>query len=173
MNTLFANSPDGTRVVYDWCGAGPAVVLLQGGGGNRQEWHAAGYVRRLWDSFTVITLDLRGHGESGKPTDPADYTTGKMGQDVLAVADACGVERFSLWGMSFGAKLSRYLAIQSDACGQAHPDKHSVRTGGIGRAPPGCHRLLCALAPYPIARRATVHWISTRSPRLTRICCVA
>ncbi|HOU13295.1 MAG TPA: hypothetical protein PKZ84_09255 [Anaerolineae bacterium] len=47
MDTLFAISPDGARIAYDRCGAGPAVVLLHGGGGNRQEWHNAGYVSRL------------------------------------------------------------------------------------------------------------------------------
>ena len=114
MNTFFATSPDGTRVAYDCLGAGPAILLVHGGGGNRQEWHSTGYVSRLQDGFTVITLDLRGHGESGQPTAPADYTTDKMGQDILAVADACGVERFALWGMSFGGKVSRYLAVQSE-----------------------------------------------------------
>jgi pimeloyl-ACP methyl ester carboxylesterase len=80
----------------------------------RQEWHEAGYVKRLRDNFTVITVDLRGHGKSDLPTDPADYTTNKMGQDILAVADACGVERFIIWGMSYGGKASRYLAVQSE-----------------------------------------------------------
>jgi pimeloyl-ACP methyl ester carboxylesterase len=83
MNTLFADSSDGTRVAYDRSGTGPAIVLLHGGGSMRQGWHEAGYVRRLRDDFTVITLDLRGHGESGLPTDPADYTTARMGQDIL------------------------------------------------------------------------------------------
>ena len=113
-NEFFANSPDGTAVAYDRAGTGPAVVLVHGGGGSRQEWHEAGYVRRLETDFTVISLDLRGHGQSGLPTDPADYTTDKMGQDILAVADACGVERFTLWGMSYGGKVSRYLAVQSE-----------------------------------------------------------
>jgi pimeloyl-ACP methyl ester carboxylesterase len=113
MNTLFTISPDGTRVAYDRCGTGPAIVLLHGGGGMRQEWHQAGYVRRLQDKFTVITIDLRGHGESGLLTDPADYTTDKMGQDILSVADACGVDCFTIWAMSFGGKISRYLAVQS------------------------------------------------------------
>jgi pimeloyl-ACP methyl ester carboxylesterase len=89
-------------------------VLLHGGGGTRQEWREAGYVGRLRDEFTLITMDLRGHGESGLPTDPADYTPDKMGQDVLAVADACGVERFDMWGISYGGKVSRYLAVQSE-----------------------------------------------------------
>ena len=64
--------------------------------------------------FTVITLDLRGHGESGLPTEPADYTIDKMMQDVLAVADACEVERFTIWGFSFGGRVGRYLAAQSE-----------------------------------------------------------
>ena len=114
MDTLFVHSPDGTPVAHDRSGSGPAIVLLHGGGSKRQEWHEAGYVRRLQDSFTVITVDLRGHGQSGLPTTPADYTTDKMSEDILAVADACGVERFIMWGMSYGGKVSRYLAVQSE-----------------------------------------------------------
>lgn len=114
MSTSFADSPDGKRIAYDCCGSGPAILLVHGGGGNRREWHQAGYVSRLKDEFTVITLDLRGHGESALPTNPSDYTTDKMGQDILAVADACGAERFTLWGMSFGAKISRYLGARSE-----------------------------------------------------------
>lgn len=114
MDTLFANSPDGIRVAYDCSGTGPAIVLLHGGGGSRQEWQEAGYVRRLQDNYTIIAVDLRGHGESGLPTDPADYTTAKMKQDILAVADACGVKQFVIWGMSYGGKVGRYLAVQSE-----------------------------------------------------------
>lgn len=109
MDTRFATSPDGKQVAYDLSGAGPAIVLLHGGGGKRQEWHDAGYVRRLQDDFAVITLDLRGHGESSLPTDPADYRIDKMQQDILAVVDACGVEHFTLWGMSYGGRVGRYL----------------------------------------------------------------
>lgn len=113
MNTLFADSPDGTRIAYDRSGTGSALVLLHGGGNSRQMWHEAGYVERLRDNFKVITLDLRGHGESGLPTEPADYTIDKMMQDVLAVADACGVESFTIWGFSFGGKVGRHIATRS------------------------------------------------------------
>jgi pimeloyl-ACP methyl ester carboxylesterase len=114
MTTVFAHSPDGLRIAYDRAGSGPAVLLLHGGGSNREVWHEFGYVGRLSQDRTVITLDLRGHGESDLPTDPAEYTTDKMGGDILAVADACGIERFTIWGMSYGGKVGRYLAAQSD-----------------------------------------------------------
>lgn len=112
MDTYYAVSADGKQVAYDLSGAGPALILLHGGGGRRQEWHEAGYVTRLRDLYTVITLDLRGHGESSQPTDPADYTIDKMQQDILAVADACGAERFTLWAMSHGGRVGRYLAAK-------------------------------------------------------------
>ena len=89
-------------------------MLLHGGGGSRQEWHETGYVSRLQEHFTVIAMDLRGHGESALPEDPADYTTDKLCQDSLTVADACSIERFSLWGMSYGGKVGRYLVVRSE-----------------------------------------------------------
>jgi pimeloyl-ACP methyl ester carboxylesterase len=133
MDTLFATSPDGMHVAYDRNGTGPALVLLHGGGSRRQEWHDAGYVKRLQDDFTVITLDLRGHGESTMPVDPADYTIDKMLGDVLAVADACGIERFSLWGFSFGGKVSRYLAAQSGRVNKAILMGATLGTGAPGQ----------------------------------------
>jgi pimeloyl-ACP methyl ester carboxylesterase len=113
VSTAFAVAPDGTRIAYDVTGSGPTLVLLHGGGRNRQTWHEAGYVARLQDSFRVITLDLRGHGESDKPTDPAAYSTERMGADILAVADACGADRFAVWGFSYGGNIGRYLAVRS------------------------------------------------------------
>ena len=114
MAALWAISPDGTHIAYDRAGSGPAILLLHGGGGSRLEWHQAGYVQHLQDHFIVVTLDLRGHGESDLPTDPSAYTIEKLEQDILAVADACGIERFALWGMSYGGKVGRYLAVHSE-----------------------------------------------------------
>jgi pimeloyl-ACP methyl ester carboxylesterase len=114
VDTLFTRSSDGTRIAYDRSGKGPAIVLLHGGGASRQEWHQAGYVSRIRDRYTIITVDLRGHGESDQPTDPADYVIEKMLQDILAVADVCEVNHFALWGMSYGGKVGRYLAVQSE-----------------------------------------------------------
>jgi len=114
MNTSFVTAPDGVRIAYDITGAGPTLLLLHGGGYTRQSWHAVGYVERLKHAFRVITLDIRGNGESDKPTDRAFYTTAKHTQDILAVADACDAEHFSIWGFSYGGNIGRYLAAESN-----------------------------------------------------------
>jgi len=113
MNPSFATSPDGTRIAYDLSGSGPALILLHGGGHTRQNWHQVGYVQRLEHTFTVIALDIRGNGASDQPADPAAYTIDKHLQDILAVADACGVDHFMLWGFSYGGNIGRYLAARS------------------------------------------------------------
>jgi pimeloyl-ACP methyl ester carboxylesterase len=113
-NTLYTQSPDGTQIAFDVAGQGPTVIMLHGGSESRQSWHDAGYVDRTKGAFQVITMDLRGHGESDKPVDQTSYTTDKLVQDILAVADYCGAKTFVLWGYSYGGNISRYLAAQSE-----------------------------------------------------------
>ena len=110
----FATSKDGTRIAYEVTGTGPAIVLLHGAGQNRQEWARTDYVKRLAPNFTVITLDLRGNGESDKPVKQDAYAVDRLVEDVLAVADAAGAQRFHLWGFAYGAIVGRYVAAKSD-----------------------------------------------------------
>jgi pimeloyl-ACP methyl ester carboxylesterase len=109
MAAKFATSKDGTRIAYDMTGQGPALVLLHGAGKTRRDWHKAGYVGQLKDDFTVITIDVRGTGESDMLTDIADYAIEKICEDVTTVAEACGAQRFLVWGYSFGGNIGRYL----------------------------------------------------------------
>ena len=114
VTTQFVTSKDGTKVAYDVAGSGPVVILLHGGGQERKSWHRAGYVSRLGKEFTVVTLDIRGNGESGKPVPVAAYAWERISEDILAVADAVKAPRFSLWGFSYGANVGRYVASQSE-----------------------------------------------------------
>jgi pimeloyl-ACP methyl ester carboxylesterase len=111
--TRFATSADGTRLAYDVTGRGPAILLLHGGGQARRSWHDLGYVKRLATEFTVVTMDLRGHGESGKPEDTSAYAIDRLIEDVLAVADAAQAPRFAIWGFSYGANVGRYAAVRA------------------------------------------------------------
>src|SRR5262249_19037378 len=64
--------------------------------------------------FTVIAVDLRGHGDSGKPTEPESYTIDRLQDDILCVADAAGAATFSLWGYSYGGTVGSHLPANSD-----------------------------------------------------------
>ena len=106
-------SKDGTKIAYDVTGTGPAVILLHGGGQDRQVWHKPGYVARLAKEFTVISIDIRGNGESDKPAHVDAYHFERINEDVLAVADAAKAPRFTLWGFA-RRECWRYLASRSD-----------------------------------------------------------
>ncbi len=112
-STCFTRSPDGTRLAFDVTGRGPGLLLLHGGGLDRRTWHDIGYVERLRDEFTLVAVDARGHGESDRPAEPSAYATDRICQDLLAVADAAGLDRFAIWGFSYGANMGRYLAARS------------------------------------------------------------
>jgi len=107
-------APDGVTIVYERQGSGPPLILLHGGGQTRRSWYDRGYVSRLENSFTVITMDERGTGGSGKPRTVDQYALDRVLGDVLAVADAAGAPRFHVWGFGRGAIIARYLASRSD-----------------------------------------------------------
>jgi len=114
LATRYSTSVDGTRIAYDVVGSGPALMLLHGMGKTRRDWRKAGYVGRLQDAFTVVTVDMRGSGESDRPLDKADYAIEKICEDLYAVADACDAPRFAVWGFSFGGNVARYMAAWSE-----------------------------------------------------------
>lgn len=114
IKPLIATSPDGTKIAYEKTGTGPALMLVHGGGQTRRSWNDSGYVDRLSKSFTVITVDTRGTGNSDRPTTAEDYALDKMLADLLAVADAASAPRFHLMAFGHGASISRHLAARSD-----------------------------------------------------------
>jgi len=114
MTAQFITSPDGTRIAYDVSGAGPFLMLLHGAGKDRRDWHKLGYVERLKHEFTVITVDIRGSGESDVLVDISDYSIEKICTDLFAVADACDAGQFAVWGYSLGGNIARYLGAWSE-----------------------------------------------------------
>jgi pimeloyl-ACP methyl ester carboxylesterase len=77
-------------------------MLLHGWVEDRSWWIGSGYVDELKDGYRLVLLDLRGHGASDKPHDGDSYRVGLMARDVVAVANAEGVDRFAIWGLSRG-----------------------------------------------------------------------
>ena len=113
-NTKFITSKDGTKIAYEVTGSGPAIMLLHGAGQSKVEWARTDYVKRLAPSFTVISVDLRGSGESDKPTKADAYAIDRFVEDLTAVADAANAKQFHIWGYAYGGLIGRYVAVRSD-----------------------------------------------------------
>jgi pimeloyl-ACP methyl ester carboxylesterase len=114
VNTSYTITKDGKKIAYDVSGEGAAIILLHGGRQTRNKWHELGYVERLLKAnHKVVTVDIRGNGESDKPVVSSEYRIDVHCEDILAVADACGIETFTLCGYSYGGNIGRYLASKS------------------------------------------------------------
>jgi len=94
----------GVAIRYDDCGRGPAILLSHGFGATSEMWQ--GQVADFGADFRVITWDLRGHGQSDSPEDPADYSRSAAVGDMQAILDACRIERAVIGGLSLGGYLS-------------------------------------------------------------------
>jgi non-heme chloroperoxidase len=96
----------GATLRYDRAGAGPTVLLVHGWLGNRTFWERQ--VAALRDRFTVVTVDLRGHGESSPPR--TGYTIGGMAADLEQLVRAIGAPRVAVVGWSMGGMIAQELA---------------------------------------------------------------
>jgi pimeloyl-ACP methyl ester carboxylesterase len=97
-----ARSADGVSIRYESTGHGePALVLVHCWSCDRHLWD--GVVPRLARDRRVVTLDLAGHGESGR--DRKDWTIAAFGQDVRAVVETLGLRKVILAGHSMGGPV--------------------------------------------------------------------
>lgn len=119
MSTRHTASSDDFRIAYDVQGSGPALLLLHGFSNDRTSWSSHGWVERLQSQYLVISMDLRGCGNSQGPADPTAYTIEHHLADVYAVMDACKVDDSRLFGWSFGATIGLHLAASSPRIIQA------------------------------------------------------
>ncbi len=118
------------EIAYLDTGKGDPIVLVHGFGSNKDiNWVYPGWVDTLTrDGRRVIALDNRGHGESSKLYDPADYDRAIMAEDVRALMDHLEIERADVMGYSMGARITADLVI-------AHPGKvRSAILGGVRQA---------------------------------------
>jgi 3-oxoadipate enol-lactonase len=101
---------DNTRLAYrlDGPSDAPVVVLVNSLGTDYRMWEPQ--VPALAEQFRVLRFNTRGHGTSDVP--PAPYTLDRLGQDVLDLFRALGVERAHICGLSLGGLIAQWLAIQ-------------------------------------------------------------
>jgi pimeloyl-ACP methyl ester carboxylesterase len=101
---------NGIEIDYEVTGRGRPVILSHGYGATRRMWkgqHAA-----LGDRYRLITWDMRGHGQTETPADPAQYSTALTVADTRGLLTMLGVGRAVVGGLSLGGYMSLafYLA---------------------------------------------------------------
>jgi esterase len=102
---------NGLRFRYlDWGSAGrPPILFLHGGALTAHTWDLCCLALR--DDYHCLALDQRGHGDSDWAPD-ADYSIAAQRQDIKGFAEALGLDRFVLVGMSMGAINGLAYAIE-------------------------------------------------------------
>jgi pimeloyl-ACP methyl ester carboxylesterase len=130
----------GVKIHYQVWGKGDPIVLVHGFTASIDaNWVQPGIVDKLDDNFKVIALDLRGHGKSDKPHDPAAYGE-QMAEDVVRLLDHLKIEQAHIVGYSLGGFTTLKLLTM-------HPERfQSATLGGAGWRPPGQDGGLSGLA---------------------------
>lgn len=105
---------DGVCIYYEVHGEGEPLLLSHGYSATGAMWDEQ--VAALSPRFRVITWDMRGHGRTDYPEDPAAYSEAATVEDMAAVLDACDAPSAYVGGLSLGGYMS--LAFYC-----AHPER--------------------------------------------------
>lgn len=111
MTTL---TREGVDLHYEVHGQGPVILLSHGYSATSDMWR--GQIEPLARDHTVVVWDMRGHGQSASPDDPALYSEAATVADMAAILDAVGAKRAIVGGLSLGGYMS--LAFH-----RAHPER--------------------------------------------------
>lgn len=96
MSTISVN---GITVDYSDTGTGTALLLVHGHPFDRSMWTP----QLTWPGWRVVAPDLRGYGAS--TVVPGVTPLGAFADDLAALADALGIDRFVLGGLSMGGQV--------------------------------------------------------------------
>ncbi len=144
---------NGVKIRYLVEGEGEPVLLIHGFVVNKElQWGLPGTIKALAKDHRVIALDNRGHGKSGKPTDPKKYGM-EMVEDAVRLLDHLKIKKAHVVGYSMGAVITAKLMV-------THPDR--LLSATLGGAVPS--------AQAPSCRRSSARWriLSTRTTASAR-----
>jgi pimeloyl-ACP methyl ester carboxylesterase len=108
---------DGVKIYYEVHGNGPPLILTHGYSSTSAMWK--GQIEALSKQHQLILWDMRGHGQSDYPADPAAYSEALTVADIAALLDEVGAARAIVGGLSLGGYMS--LAFY-----RAHPERVSA-----------------------------------------------
>jgi 2-succinyl-6-hydroxy-2,4-cyclohexadiene-1-carboxylate synthase len=113
VDEMEIDAGDGLRLHVVRSGTGPPLVLLHGFTGSTETWTPLRAA--LDDRFTMIAVDLPGHGRSSAPAEPARFALSRFADDLRRVLDITGVDRTAVLGYSVGGRAALRFALRHPA----------------------------------------------------------
>ncbi len=104
----------GVEIHYEIHGEGPVILLSHGFALTSRMWH--GQIEPLSRRHKLVIWDMRGHGQSDYPDDPAEYSEAATVGDMAALLDEVGADRAIVGGLSLGGYMSLAFHV-------AHPER--------------------------------------------------
>jgi pimeloyl-ACP methyl ester carboxylesterase len=111
----------------------PPIIFLHGFPESHRTW--VHQMAELSDHFHCIAPDQRGYARSSKPAEVSDYMVPKLVADVFALADALGIDRFTIAAHDWGGAIGWAAAL-------TRPER--------------IERLIIANAPHPYIYQKTI-----------------
>ena len=108
---------NGVEIYYEVHGSGPPLLLTHGYSSTSAMWQ--GQIEALSKHHKLVLWDMRGHGQSDYPDDPAGYSEALTVADIAALLDKVDAGSAIIGGLSLGGYMS--LAFY-----RAHPDRVSA-----------------------------------------------
>ena len=104
---------NGITIDYQVTGQGRPVLMSHGYSATRHMWD--GQHAFLGDRYRLVSWDMRGHGATESPGDPAQYSHALTVADMKALLDHLGIRRAVVGGLSLGGTMSLEFYV-------AHPE---------------------------------------------------
>ena len=160
---------DGVELAWHELGDGRPILLLHGLFSDAQmNWIKFGHAERIAaDGRRVIMPDLRAHGASGKPHDPANYPKGVLARDLRELVGHLGLSDFDLGGFSLGARTTIEGII-----GGLRPGRAVLAGTGLdvltnwGRR---CRFFVEAIEMFDTSPRGDPHWLAIQFMRTMKV----
>ena len=133
IETTRIGLPTGVTLKVSFGGAGKPIIFLHGFPESHRTWRHI--LPDLAADFRVVAPDQRGFGGSDKPQEVEAYKTDRVVEDLIALADALDIGRFTLVGHDWGGAAAWLAALR-------HPER--------------IERLVIVNAPHPLIFQRTV-----------------
>jgi pimeloyl-ACP methyl ester carboxylesterase len=160
---------DGIELAYHEMGEGRPVILLHGLFSDAQmNWIKFGHAERIAaQGLRVIMPDLRAHGASGKPHDPANYPSDILVRDLEELIAHLGLGEFDLGGFSLGSRT-----VIDAVSGGVRPGKAILAGTGVDvltNWDRRCRFFVDAIEHFDDARRGDPYWLSIQFMRTMKV----